>query len=111
MTLRNKRALVISAQVKRRVGKLEKQFVPTCLLDVSASSLGIYLFSFIVNRKGIQTKFRNGNLTIILNYIYIYIYIYIVTCQPIVGLHNRALLGSRPVNKILRSRDNVTLQE
>jgi hypothetical protein len=24
---------------------------------------------------------------------------YIVTCQPIVGLRSRALLGSRPVNK------------
>jgi hypothetical protein len=34
-----------------------------------------------------------------------------VTCQPIVGLRNRALLGSRPVNKIPRRRDDVTLQE
>jgi hypothetical protein len=31
-----------------------------------------------------------------------------VTCQPIVGLRNRALLGSRPVNKIPRRRDDVT---
>jgi hypothetical protein len=37
--------------------------------------------------------------------------IYIVTCQPILGLRNRALLGSRPVNKIPRSRDDVTLKE
>jgi hypothetical protein len=29
-----------------------------------------------------------------------HIYVYIVTCQPIVGLRNRALLGIRPVNKI-----------
>jgi hypothetical protein len=35
----------------------------------------------------------------------------IVTCQPVVGLRNRALLGSRPVNKIPRSRDDVTHQE
>jgi hypothetical protein len=25
--------------------------------------------------------------------------VHIVTCQPFVGLRNRALLGSRPVNK------------
>jgi hypothetical protein len=31
-------------------------------------------------------------------YIYIYIYIYIVTCQPIVGLRNKVLLGSRQLN-------------
>jgi hypothetical protein len=35
----------------------------------------------------------------ILSFGILYIYIYIVTCQPIVGLRNRALLGNRPVNK------------
>jgi hypothetical protein len=36
---------------------------------------------------------------------------YIETSQPIVGLPNRALLGSRPVKEIPRRRDDVTLQE
>jgi hypothetical protein len=35
---------------------------------------------------------------------------YIVTCQPYVGLRNRALLGNRPVNKTSRRHDDVTQQ-
>jgi hypothetical protein len=47
-----------------------------------------------------------------------YTYVYILYCDMSThcwvaqqGLRNRALLGSRPVNKIPRRRDDVTLQE
>jgi hypothetical protein len=33
-----------------------------------------------------------------------------VTCQPIVGLRNKTLLGNRPVNKVPRRRGDVTQQ-
>jgi hypothetical protein len=34
----------------------------------------------------------------------------IVTCQPIVGLRNKTLLGNRSVNKVPRRRGEVTQQ-
>jgi hypothetical protein len=37
--------------------------------------------------------------------------IYIVTCQPIVGLRNRALLGSRPVNNSRLNTRYATIGE
>jgi hypothetical protein len=42
---------------------------------------------------------------------YIYIYIYIVACQPIVGLRNKALLGSRPLNASRTNTRSATAGE
>jgi hypothetical protein len=44
-------------------------------------------------------------------YYYYYYYYYIVICQPIVGLRNRALLGSRPLNASRTNTRYATIEE